>query len=218
MRYLADLLTLTRLILATTLLVLDITGTTAEVALIIFIIAELTDAFDGTCSRKWPFPKNKTPKYRKYAAKFDMFADIILIGAQDLFVINHVNQTVGLIIATYYLASSILGDLLVYGKPLGHPDDFTKHSLMSKNFPLAKKIILARRYILVTCIGIVSIITLFATSWSTTVKYAVLALGILIAIFLWFFLSERRHHISRDAIDIETKLTKKESKSSGNKK
>lgn len=209
MRYLADLLTLTRLILATALLVLDITGTTAEVALIIFIVAELTDAFDGTCSRKWPFPKNKTPKYRKYAAKFDMFADIILIGAQDLFVINHVNQTVGLIIATYYLTSSILGDLLVYGKPLGHPDDFTKHSLMSKNFPLARKIILARRYILVTCIGIVSIITLFATSWSTTVKYAVLALGILIAIFLWFFLSERRHHISRDAIDIETKLTKK---------
>ena len=172
MRYLADILTLTRLILATTLLVLDITGTSAEVAFMIFIAAELTDAFDGTCARKWPFPKNKTPKYRKYAAKFDMFSDVILCGAQVLFVINQVNQPVGLAIATYYLVSSIGGDLLVYGKLLGHPDDCTKHSLARRNFPLAKKIILARRYLYALCLGIVNAIILFATSWSTPVKIA----------------------------------------------
>lgn len=184
----------------------------------IFIVAELTDAFDGTCARKWPFPKNKTPKYRKYAAKFDMFSDVILCGAQVLFVINQVNQPVGLVIATYYLISSIGGDLLVYGKPLGHPDDFTKHSLMNKNFPLAKKIILARRYLYALCLGIVNAIILFATSWSTPVKIALFIFGCSIYLFVWFFLRQRRHNISRDAVDIETKLTKKESKSSGNKK
>lgn len=212
MRYLADLLTLTRLILATTLLVLDITGTTADVAFTIFIIAELTDAFDGTCARKWPFPKNKTPKYRKYAAKFDMFADVILAGAQVLFVTNHINQTVGLAISIYYVVSSIGGDLLFYGKILGHPDDCTDWSLTKRNFPLAKKLILARRYLYAFCLGLVNVIILFATSWSTPVKWALFVFGCLIYLFVWFFLRQRRQNVSRDAVDIEKKLSKKSQK------
>lgn len=212
MRYLADLLTLTRLILATTLLILDITGTTAEVAFTIFVIAELTDAFDGTCARKWPFPKNKTPKYRKYAAKFDMFSDVILCGAQVLFVINQVNQPIGLIIATYYVISSIGGDFLFYGKLLGHPDDCTKNSLAKRNFPLAKKLILTRRYLYAFCLGLVNVIILFATSWPTPLKIALFIFGCSIYLFVWFFLRQRRHNVSRDAVDIEQKLTKKSSK------
>lgn len=209
MRYLADILTLSRLIIACIMLVLDIIGAPAEVIFILFIIAELTDAFDGTCARKWPFPKNKTPKYRKYAAKFDMFADVIICGAQVLYVINQVNRPVGLAIAIYYVISSIGGDLLVYGKVLGHPDDCTKNSLMKKNFPFAKKIILARRYLYATCLGVVNIIILFATSWPLPVKISLFIFGCSIYLFVWFFLRQRRHNISRDAVDIEKKLSKK---------
>ena len=209
MRYLADILTLSRLIIACIMLVLDIVGAPAEVIFILFIIAELTDAFDGTCARKWPFPKNKTPKYRKYAAKFDMFADVILCGAQILYVINQINQPLGLAIAIYYVVSSIGGDLLVYGKILGHPDDCTKNSLAKKNFPLAKKIILARRYLYATCLGVVNVVILFATSWPLPVKIGLFVFGCLIYLFVWFFLRQRRHNISRDAVDIEKKLSKK---------
>ena len=212
MRYLADILTLSRLIIACTMLVFDIIGVPAEVIFILFIIAELTDAFDGTCARKWPFPKNKTPKYRKYAAKFDMFADVILCGAQILFVINQINQPLGLAIAIYYVVSSIGGDLLVYGRILGHPDDCTKNSLAKKNFPLAKKIILARRYLYATCLGIVNVVILFATSWPLPVKIGLFVFGCLIYLFVWFFLRQRRHNISRDAVDIEKKLSKKAKK------
>lgn len=208
MRYLADILTLSRLIIACIMLVLDIVGAPAEVIFILFIIAELTDAFDGTCARKWPFPKNKTPKYRKYAAKFDMFADVILCGAQILYVINQINQPLGLAIAIYYVVSSIGGDLLVYGKILGHPDDCTKNSLAKKNFLLAKKIILARRYLYATCLGIVNIVILFATSWPTPVKIGLFIFGCSIYLFVWFFLRQRRHNISRDAVDIEKKLSR----------
>ena len=213
MRYLADLLTSTRLALAIVLFVLAFTGGSPEAAFIIFIVAELTDAFDGTCARKWPFPKNKTPKYRKYAAKFDMVSDVLLTGAQVLFMTLRINWAVGLIIIIYYCVSSAGGDLLVYGKLLGHPDDCTKNSLAKRNFPLAKRIILTRRYLYTICLGIVNAIILFATSWPNPVKYGLFIFGCSIFVFVWFFLRQRRHNISRDAVDIEQKLTKASQKS-----
>lgn len=209
MRYLADLLTFSRLILAIVLFILALAGGSAEVAFVIFIVAELTDAFDGTCARKWPFPKNKTPKYRKYAAKFDMIADVTLTGGQILFATLCVNWVIGLVFITYYLISSIGGDLLVYGKIMGHPDNCTKHSLVYRNFPLAKKIILARRYVYTICLGVVNLVILFATNWPDIVKYGLFILGCSIFVFVWFFLRQRRHNISRDAVDIEQKLTQK---------
>ena len=209
MRYLADLLTFSRLILAIVLFILALAGGSAEAAFVIFIVAELTDAFDGTCARKWPFPKNKTPKYRKYAAKFDMIADVALTGGQILFATLCVNWVIGLVFITYYLISSIGGDLLVYGKIMGHPDNCTKHSLVYRNFPLAKKIILARRYVYTICLGVVNLVILFATNWPDIVKYGLFILGCSIFVFVWFFLRQRRHNISRDAVDIEQKLTQK---------
>lgn len=209
MRYLADLLTLSRLILAIVLLVLAFIGGTPEAAFIIFVVAELTDAFDGTCARKWPFPKDKTPKYRKYAAKFDMTSDVLLAGAQVLFLTLRVNMVVGLVFIVYYLLSAPIGDLVIYGKILGHPDDCTKKSLAHRNFPLAKKIVLARRYLYTIILGVTNALILFATSWPNPAKYGLFAFGISIFIFAWFFLRQRRHNISRDAVEIEAELTEK---------
>lgn len=208
MRYLADLLTSSRLILALVLLVISFTGGTPEAAFIIFLTAEFTDAFDGTCARKWPFPKDKTPKYRKYAAQFDMVSDILLTFAHVLFMTLRINLVLGIIIISYYLLSSVLGDLLVYGKILGHPDNCTKNSLTKRNFPLAKKIILTRRYIYTLCLGVVNAVILFATNWPDPVKYGLFIFGCSIFVFIWFFLRQRRQNISRDAVDIEKKLSK----------
>lgn len=214
MRYLADILTFSRLILASVLLVLAFVGCPVENAFIIFLVAELTDAFDGTCARKWPFPKNKTPKYRKYAAKFDMAADVLLAGAQVLFLTLQVNWIVGLIIIIYYAVSSVGGDLLIYGKLLGHPDDCTINSLAQRNFPLAKKIVLSRRYLYTICLGFTNALILFATSWPESVKWGLFVFGCLIFVFVWFFLRQRRQNISRDAIDIEKELAKGVNKNS----
>lgn len=208
MRYLADLLTSSRLILALVLLVISFTGGTPEAAFIIFLTAEFTDAFDGTCARKWPFPKDKTPKYRKYAAQFDMVSDILLTFAHVLFMTLRINLVLGIIIISYYLLSSVLGDLLVYGKILGHPDNCTKNSLTKRNFPLAKKIILTRRYIYTLCLGVVNAVILFATNWPNPVKIGLFIFGCSIFVFIWFFLRQRRQNISRDAVDIEKKLSK----------
>ena len=211
MRYLADLLTSIRVILGVVLLVMAFAGGTPEAAFIIFIVAELTDAFDGTCARKWPFPKNKIPKYRKYAAQFDMVSDVLLAGAQVLFCTLQVNYIVGFSVIAYYLLACFPLEWLLYGKLFGHPDNCTETSLTKRNFPLAKKIVLARRYLYTICLGIVNAFILFATSWPLPVKIGLFAFGCFIFIFVWFFLRQRRHNVSRDAVDIEKQLSKKRS-------
>ena len=212
MRYLADLLTLSRFILSIILMVLAFVGSPAENAFIIFLVAEFTDTFDGTCARKWPFPKNKTPKYRKYAAQFDMVSDVLLAAAQVLFLTLQVNLIAGLVIIVYYVVVCPVIELIIYGKFFGHPDNCTKNSLTKRNFPLAKKIVLARRYLYTICLGITNAFILFATNWPDPVKYGLFVFGCSIFVFIWFFLRQRRKNISRDAVDIEQELTKKAKK------
>lgn len=212
MKYLADLLTSSRLILSIVLLILAFVGSPAENAFIIFLIAELTDTFDGTCARKWPFPKNKIPKYRKYAALYDMVSDVLLAAAQVLFLMLQVNFIAGLIIIIFYTVVCGIIELIIYGKFFGHPDSCTPTSLAKKNFPLAKKIILARRYLYTICLGIANAFILFATGWPNPIKYGLFIFGCSIFVFIWFFLRQRRKNISRDAVKIEKELTKKAKK------
>lgn len=210
MHYLADLLTLTRLILATAILIWGFTSTPLEWALIAFLIAELTDAFDGTCATKWPFPKGKVPKYRKYSAKYDTLTDTFLIITTLLFLIFRVNWLAGLIIGITYAIMALAIDLIVYGKIAGHPDDNKSNSLVNRNFPLAKKIILTRRMVYLVLIATLTIWLLCISDWPIILKIIIAAITIIISIFLWFFESQRRHHISRNAVDIEHKLSKQQ--------
>lgn len=213
MRYLADLLTLSRFILALAILFgCVIHSGSAEAVFIMFFIAVLTDAFDGTCAKKWPFPKNKTPKYRKYAALYDMVSDVLLAAVQVLYVTIRINWIIGLVVIIYYVVICATIELIVYGKFFGHPDNCTKNSLAQKNFPLAKKIILARRYGYTICLGILNAVTLFATSWPMPVKIIGFTAGCLTFVFTWFFLRQRRKNISRDAVNIEKKLANKTKK------
>lgn len=212
MRYLADLLTLIRFILAVVLLVLAFVGSAAENAFIIFLVAELTDAFDGTAARKWPFPKGKEPWYRKYAAQYDMISDVLLAAAQVLFCTLQVNLVAGLVVIIFYVVVCGVIELVVYGKLFGHPDNCTAGSLTRRNFPLAKKIILTRRYLYTICLGVINAFILFATSWPEPVKWGLFIFGCSIFVFIWFFLRQRRKNVSRDAVEIEKELSKKKAR------
>ena len=208
MRYLADILTFSRIILALVLFYLACSRIEISTALIIFLVGELTDAFDGTCATKWPFPKNKTPWYRKYAAKYDMLADALLAFAMIIFFTFRINFTAGLIIFLTYAVIALIIEYTVYGKLFGHPDDCTKNSLMKKNFKKAKALVMGRRNLYLSLIALISIWTLYASEWPLAVKITITIIAAAVCIFLWFFLSQRRHHISRDAVDIEKKLSK----------
>ena len=207
-KYLADILTLTRVVLALILLAGAFLNMPIFVGLLVFLFAELTDAFDGTCAAKWPFPKNKIPKYRKYSAKFDIFADGLLAFAMMMFFTLRVNLIAGLIIYISYPLIGTILEYIVYGKFMGHPDDCTKNCLMRRNFKKAKTIIMVRRKVYLGLIILVSVWTLYASELTMTFKIIATITAALVGVFLWFFLSQRRHFISRDATEIEDKLSR----------
>ncbi|MBR3254411.1 hypothetical protein IKF88_01600 [Candidatus Saccharibacteria bacterium] len=208
--YFADLLTLIRFIISIVLIILAVFNSQADIGtgFLLFAIAELTDAFDGTCAARWPFPKNKTPKYRKYAAQYDMYADALTAIATILFFILRVNLVAGLIITISYGIIALAVEAIAYGRLFGHPDNCTPNSLTKRNFKLAKKIILARRMLYIALIALVTFWLLYASNWLFTVKIAITVVVLIIGVFLWIFLSQRRHNISRDAVHIEKELSK----------
>ena len=212
-KYLADILTFTRIILAIVLIAIAVIPNESKdlncIAFSLFVLGELTDAFDGTCATKWPFPKGKAPKYRKYAAVYDIVADILLAGGLALFFLNKINLTLGLTVSIVYSVIAIALDFIIYGKFLGHPDTATKNSLVHKNFDLAKTIVLTRRNIYLALIFAATTVTLYDSSWPLEVKITITVIAVAICIALWIFLAQRRHNISRDAVDIEKKLSKK---------
>ena len=208
-KYLADILTFTRFILTIVLFVMCFTGGSLAAGFTIFVLGELTDAFDGTLATKYPFPKNKTPKYRKYAARYDMLTDAFLGVVMALFFTLRVNLVAGLIILFGYGVIAVAIDLVVYGKLFGHPDDARAGSLARTNFPLAKKIILTRRSLSLALMFLAATWTLYASEWPLVVKIIITVIACMVSLFLWFFLSQRRHNISRDAVALEQKLEQK---------
>lgn len=209
MRYLADILTFSRIVLAIVLTCMSFCYAPLHAAFIVYILGEITDALDGTCASRWPFPKNKTPRYRKYAVKYDMFADGFIALAMVLFFCLRINLTAGLCMLIPYIIIGSIIEFIVYGKFLGHPDDCTKNCLMRRNFKLAKKIILIRRNVYLAILFIMAVWTLYASEWSLLTKNIIMGIGLAGSLFFWIFLSQRRHNISRDAVDIEKKLSKK---------
>ena len=210
MKYFADILTFLRLVCAILIFLGVRLEWPVEVGLILFGIGELTDAFDGFCAKKWPFPENEVPKYRKYAAKYDMIADVLLWGGAVIYFMMMVNLGLGLVILGVMLILAYVVELRVYGRLFGHPDDCEKWSLCAQDFGKAKKIILARRMAYLLTIGILVLGMIFATSWAMWAKILLVALGVGIGGFLWFFLKTRRKNISRE-VDLEKALAKKAS-------
>ena len=208
MRYLADILTFSRIILATVLLSMSFWNAPLHAAFIVYMVGEITDALDGTCATKWPFPKNKTPKYRKYASKYDMFADGFIALAMVLFFSLRVSLVAGLSFLIPYLIIGLIIEFTVYGKFMGHPDDCTKNCLMRRNFKLAKKIVLIRRNVYLAILFTMAVWTLYVSEWSLLTKNIIMGIGLAGSLFFWIFLRQRRHNISRDAVDIEKKLSK----------
>lgn len=102
MYYLADVLTLLRVVGTAAILGLAGFGSDADTltVLVLFALSELTDAFDGMAARRWPYPQDgKRRWWRTYAEEIDQIADLALGGAATLFVGLHLAPGLALAIA-----------------------------------------------------------------------------------------------------------------------
>ena len=102
MYYLADVLTLLRVVGTAAILGLAGFGNAADTltVLVLFALSELTDAFDGMAARRWPYPQDgKRRWWRTYAEEIDQIADLALGGAAALFVGLHLAPGLALAIA-----------------------------------------------------------------------------------------------------------------------
>ena len=126
------------------------------------------------------------------------------MGKKRIFVFG----VISLIIFIGFGLIALVIEAIVYGRLFGHPDDCTPNSLAKRNFKLAKKIVLARRMLYVALIALVAFWLLYASAWPLTIKIIITLITLIVGAFLWVFLSQRRHNISRDAVHIEKKLSK----------
>lgn len=78
--HLGDLLSATEIALTLLIIVLTCVGTSADIVIWIFVAAELCDAFDGPCARRWPYPKDgKKRWWRTHVQAIEHISDIALL-------------------------------------------------------------------------------------------------------------------------------------------
>ncbi len=111
MKYIADALTVLRVLSAAGVLLAALSGEWS-VALCLFIVGILSDAFDGPAARRWPYTEDENQRFwwRRDAHQFDNTADLLLSGAGMIGLSLHylVWWQAGLVVASLGLVSFVI--------------------------------------------------------------------------------------------------------------
>lgn len=240
--HIADILTFTRFLCAIGLIVMAVVGffsateaftTGASVieagpfaaievpaAFLLFAIGELTDAFDGIAARRWPYPKDgKRRRWRNFADRTDIVADITLALATILFIILRVNFVVGWVILLAGAAIAIPIEFFSWYMVNG-PSRVARKGVMGDfywkeicaaervNRILAERVVLKRRYLYVLGIvaGLMILLWTPANGWMFITKFIITCIGATIGAALWVVKRDRRTEwhtslISEEAVD-----------------
>ena len=135
--HIADVLTFSRFVFGGLLIFFTIMGVNSTWVLIVFTLAEMTDALDGITARSWHYPKDgKKRWWRKYAVAIDQIADIF----------------VGLTLVAYimfrmdaWIAYAIIVAIVVIAIPI----QIWRHFRIKKYGPddeILRRVVLTRRY------------------------------------------------------------------------
>lgn len=171
--HIADLLTLSEGVLALFLVGLAFFENSSDLALWCFLIAELCDAFDGICARKFHYPNDgKYRWWRVHASFLDQLTDILAGSAALIYISLRVNLKLGLTGFALALVVGLAVQIIAYSK-------FTRHHPRLK-----LGLILARRYFYLGGVAAGAIVLLFQTSWTKTVKITILVLGLIVGLIL----------------------------------
>ncbi|MBR3220580.1 CDP-alcohol phosphatidyltransferase family protein [Candidatus Saccharibacteria bacterium] len=179
--HIADVLTALEFVCAVVLLILTIMGADPGIALVVFLFGELCDAFDGIAARTWHYPDDgKVRWWREHANGIDQLSDIVLAFVVLVYVAVHVDFALGVTIIILALVVGWSVQFWVYGYLQKHSPD------------LALKVVLARRFMYLAGIVVVTVKLMIAASWTRPVKYILMGLCLVASILLWFLKEDRR--------------------------
>lgn len=187
--YLCDILTGLEIILALALFIKAVTKNFSDSALWIFVAAELADAADGPCARKWPYPERFNKCFhRRYVKQIEHASDIFLLVSCMIYLYLFPNffisciSTFGgaIIIAFCIVVELIIRDLR---KPY--------YWLTVDKDKRIRQLILIRRYAYLTGIAISVALLIFSTSYPLIVKITFCLLGIDIGVILFLAKPDR---------------------------
>lgn len=187
MYYLADILTALRVCGVVAILSLAVFGDAGATlaVLVVFVLAELTDAFDGICARRWPYPRDgKYRWWRYYAEEIDQIADLTLGAVTTLFVGLHLSAGLALAILACVFCLAIPVQLWRNYRIRRIPNE--------EDDPLRVRVILARRALYL--VGIAALILCLLThllGGDLALWVAVLAAGLTSAAALVWIKSDR---------------------------
>ena len=190
MHYLDDVLTALRFVGA--VVISCLCGVGPEVAaavLAIFVLAELTDAFDGECARRWPYPADgKRRWWRVHAETLDQVADLALAAAVLLYV--------GL-----YLQPVLAVTIFIVTVVVAVPVQIWRNQRIRRipnedDDPLRVRVILARRVLYLAGIVALVLTLLVAVLGDNWVAWTItLAAALVVGSFLLWF---KRGRLTRD--------------------
>lgn len=174
MKYIADVLTWTRVVIATVIFgMIWLCPESAGAVFTLFVIGELTDAFDGIFARTWRYTEKeeKTLWWRRHAATIDKVADILLATATMLFVALRVWPLFGWVVGLGLMAIAIPIELWRMARIQTVGSD-------EKKDPFRTKVVLARRYLYVAVLVLFGVILLLSTEWPEHFKWGLLAAAV----------------------------------------
>lgn len=168
--WLADVLTGLRFIAAIGLFAMAYLGAgSVGLALMIFTLGELTDAFDGMAARKWLYPDDGRRRWwRVYASEIDQVADIALGVALISFVTLRINPRVGLTVLLLAMSIAV---------PIQLARDTIEQRWGKK---VREAIVLVRRALYAAMIFVVAVWMLWLTSWSYSWKVTITCLTVVL--------------------------------------
>lgn len=202
--YLADVLTCSEVIAGIILLAMTALHISADVAIWVFVLGELCDAFDGPAARRWPYPNDgKKRWWRTYVKEIEHGSDIFIAISCMAYLMSQPYEitftlpplfTNGFPVAE---GAKLLGMFIIIICSLVEVEVQSIKAIFGENsHHFIKPIILARRWVYAFVgIGGGIFLLLMATSWPQAIKQGLILLGILVGIALLYYKLDRAGNI-----------------------
>lgn len=184
--YTGDLFTILKVIITAFIATGAFWGFTLETVIFLFGAAELCDAVDGPCARRWKYPNDgKYRWWRTYAPEIDKITDLMTGCAMIIYTIARVNSVFGWLELLFCTIIGTFIQITVYDCS-GYG-----YNLLDKNEQLALKIIHIRRFVYVVNILAAIDYLIWHTVWPNNIKNILTLLMVVIGLFLLVYKRDR---------------------------